>query len=174
MPGREKNGRLWYGSSTINHLPSTTLLHYPSPSGHAWKQQRTDPIRCGCGWWCCFSLSLLPTPEPQSQWIGVPPPDGICLAEISHGGCWSCYKVSSHSARKERTEKPTNEPRDDIFSQRDMLLGCHRRRSCVSVDHQNSRCPKIFLLLLLRPPKLHVQWPSTFSIIQTVHLAVRR
>lgn len=37
----------------INHLPSTTLLHSTSrpPSGHAWKQQRTDPVRCGCGWW---------------------------------------------------------------------------------------------------------------------------
>lgn len=81
--------------------------------------------------------------------------------------------MSGHSAQKERTEKPTNEPRDDIFSQRDMLLGCcyRRRRSCVLVGHENCRRPKIFLL---RPPKLHVQWSSTFSIIQTVHLTVKK
>lgn len=31
-----------------------------------------------------------------------------------------------------------NEPRDDIFSQRDVLLGCcYCRRSCVLVDHEN-------------------------------------
>lgn len=136
-----------------------------------------EPIRGGCGWWCCFLLSLLPTPEPQNRWIEVPPLDGLCLAETSHDGCWSCYKMSGHSARKERTEEQTNEPRDDIFSQRDVLLGCyHCHRRCVLVDHENCRCPKIFLLLLLlllRPPKLHVQWPSTFSIIQAVYLAVK-
>lgn len=108
---------------------------------------------------------------------GALPLVGICLTETSHGGCWSCYKVSGHSARKERTEKRTNEPRDDIFSQRDVLLGCcHCCRSCVLVGHENCRCPKIFLLLLLllRPPKLHDEWPSTFSIIQTVYLAVKK
>lgn len=107
--------------------------------------------------------------SPSSRWK-------ICLAELSHGGYWSCYKVRAHSARKERTEKPTNEPRDDIFSQMDVLLGCCHccRRSCVLVDHENCRCPKIFLLLLLRPPKLHVQWSSTFSIFQTVYLAVKK
>lgn len=73
--------------------------------------------------------------------------------------------------RKERTEKQTNEPRDDIFSQRDVLLGCHCCRRCVLVAHENCRCPKIFLLRL---PKLHVQWPSTFSITQTVYLAVKK
>lgn len=52
------------------------------------------------GWWRCFSLSLLPTPEPQSQYIGVLPLDGICLAETSQGGCWSCYKVSGHNYEK--------------------------------------------------------------------------
>lgn len=77
--------------------------------------------------------------------------------------------------KKKRTEKPTNEPRDDIFSQRDMLLGSyHCRRWCVLVDHENCRCPKIFLLLLLRPPKLHDEWSSTFSIFHTVHLAVKK
>lgn len=80
--------------------------------------------------------------------------------------------------RRELTEKRTNEPRDDIFSQRDVLLGSyHCCRRCVLVSHENRRCPKIFLLLLLlllRPPKLHVQWSSTFSIIQAVHLTVKK
>lgn len=117
----------------------------------------------------------------------VPPLDGICLAEISHSGYWSCYKVSGHNhERNERTDGRMDHfcwtgrsrlSRDDIFSQRNMLLGCHCRRSCVLVSHENCRRPKIFLLLLLlllRPPKLHDKWSNTSSIIQTVYLAVKK
>lgn len=86
-------------------------------------------------------------------------------------------ELTVHEKNEQKNER-TNEPRDDIFSQRNVLLGCYCycRRSCVLVGHGTCRCPKIFLLLLLllRPPKLHVQWSSTFSIIQTEHLTVKK
>lgn len=81
-------------------------------------------------------------------------------------------RVVTVHEKNEQKNKRTNRTSDDIFSQRDVLLGCYCHRSCVLVSHENCRCPKIFLLLLLllRPPKLHVQWSSKFRIIQTVYL----
>lgn len=134
-------------------------------------ENRSDPM-----WLCCaFIVSTHNRATEAVDW-SFSSRWKICLAETSYSGCWDCYKVRAHSARKERTEKRTNEPRDDIFSQMDMLLGCHCCLCCVLVGHENCRCPKIFLLLplLLRPPKLHDQWSSTFNIIQTVHLAVKK
>lgn len=165
MPGRKSK----MGDYDVNYQPSdvdnSTPLHFTPPSwscmeaaASAVAENRSDPM-----WlWLVVVNFIVSTAHSRATEpvIGrVPPLDGICLAETSHDGCWSCYKVRGHSARKERTEKPTNEPRDDIFSQRDMLLGCccYCRRSWVLVDHRTCHCPKIFrlLLLLLRPPKLH-------------------
>lgn len=169
------------GDYGMNYQPSatnnSTPLHFTPPFWSCMEaaENRSDPM-----WlWLVVVLFIVSTAHSRATELvigRVLPLDEICLAEISHGGYWSCYKVSGHSARKERTEKSTNEPRDDIFSQRDMLLGCccYCRRSCVLVGHGTCRCPKISLLLLLRPPKLHDQWSSTFSIIQTVHLAVKK
>lgn len=170
------------GDYDMNHQPSatnnSTSLHFTPPfwscteaAASAVAENRSGPM-----WlWLVVVLSIFSTAHSRATEPvigGVLPLDGICLAETSHGGYWSCYKVRAHSARKERTEKRTNEPRDDIFSQRDVLLGCyHCHRSCVLVGHGNSRCPRIFLL---RPPKLQVQQSSTSSIIQTVYLAVKK
>lgn len=166
-----------YQTSAINN---STPLHFTPlpPSGHAWKQQhqqRTDPIRCGCGW--LVVLFIVPTAHSRATEPvigGVPPLDGICLAETSHSGYWSCYKVRTTVHKKnEPKNKRTN--RVTISSRKGTAAGCsYRRRRCVLVGHENCRCPKIFPLLLLRPPKLHVQWSSTCSIIQAVYLAVKR
>lgn len=180
MPGRKRKRKM--GDYDVNYQPSainnSTPVHFTPPF---WLCMEAAENRSGPMWlWLVLVLFTFSTAHSRATEpvIGrVPPLDGIHLAEISHSGCCSRYKVRSHSARKERTEEQTNEPRDDIFSQRDMLLGCHcRRRSCVLVDHENCRCPKIFLLLplLLRPPKLHDEWSSTFSIFQTVYLAVKK
>lgn len=90
-------------------IDNSTPLHFTRPFWLCTEaaENRSDPM-----WlWLVVVLFIVSTAHSRTTEPvigGVLPLDGICLAEISHGGYWSCYKVSSHSARKERTEK-TNE-----------------------------------------------------------------
>lgn len=163
-----------YQPSAINN---STPLHFTPPfwSCTAVAENRSDPM-----WlWLVVVNFIVSTAYSRA----TEPVDWSPSSRWNMSGrnipWWSLQLLQSEGSqlRKEPTEKPTNEPRDNIFSQRDVLLGCfYCCRRCVLVDHENCRCPKIFLLqlLLLRPPKLHVQWSSTCSIIQTVYLAVKK
>lgn len=116
-----------WGDYDMNYQPSainnSTPLHFTPPfwsctEAAASAENRTDPMWLWLVVMLLFIFSTAYSRATEPVIGGVPPLDGICLAELFHGGCWSCYKVSGHSAQKERTEKQTNELRDGIFSRK--------------------------------------------------------
>lgn len=97
----------------MNHQPSTidnfTPLHFTPPFWSCMEaaENRTDPM-----WlWLVVVNFIVSTAHSRATEpvIGrILPLDGICLAETSHSGYWSCYKVRAHSAQK-KTNRKTNE-----------------------------------------------------------------
>lgn len=64
-------------------------------------ENRSDPM-----WLCCAFIVSTHNRATKPVIGGALPLDGICLAELSHGGYWSCYKVSGHNYEK---NKPKNQ-----------------------------------------------------------------
>lgn len=115
MPGRKSK----MGDYDMNYQPSAinkfTPLHFTPPfwscmeaaAASAVAENRSDPM-----WlWLVVVLFIVSTAHSRATELvigRVLPLDGICLAEISHDGCWDCYKVRAPSARK-GTNRRTNE-----------------------------------------------------------------
>lgn len=106
MPGRKRK----MGDYDMNYQPSAINNFTPLPVPF-WScmEAAVAENRSGPMWlWLVvvnFIVSTAHSRATEPVIGGALPLVGICLAEISHGGYWSCYKVSSHNYEK-------NEPKN--------------------------------------------------------------